>query len=353
MKTKYILAVFLILVAAILLAFGLSLLPVEDSGMAIDWKQFWTATHSFQSNYSSTGLRVPPWTLPLIWVFTIFPFNVSWGLAACATLALLVASVPSAVGKKRWLIGLLVIATSYLTLRQVADGNLEAFVLAGILLLLASLRRKNPWLLAIGILLAATKIQETWLLLIATAVVVAMVWSRRAVIRALLITFAFSLPFLFWKGGEWINEIVTSPYPGTIVDSSLGATLARLAAPNYLYWILWLAIAATTLYVLVHRGPRIERMEAGLLIAASLLLAPYAAGNSALVPLAIGVIPLLQRRVFLGLGLVVLYDLPYLALTRPDLRATSESNYWTFVLLVTWIALAFVLYRSERARAVK
>ncbi len=342
MKTKYPFAVFLILVAAVLLVFGFSLLPIEDSGMAIDWKQFWTATHWFQSNYSSTGLRVPPWTLPVIWVFTIFPLNVSWGLAACATLAVLVASVPSEVGKKRWLIGLWVIATSYLTLRQVADGNLEAFVMAGILLILGSLGRKNPWLLAVGILLAATKIQETWLLLIATAVAVAIVWSRRDVMRAFLITLAFSLPFLFWKGGEWINEIVNSPYPGTAVDSSLQATLGRLGLPAFVYWIVWIAVLAITIHVLRKQFWNLGRIEAGMLIIAGLLLAPYAASNSVLTPLAIGVVPFFQEHRRLGLGLLLFYFLPYLALARPDLRAAYESTYWTAVLLLTWLFL-FVL----------
>jgi len=348
-KTKN-LAVVLVAIAIFLLVWAFSRLPIEDSGLAIDWKQIWTATHGLQANYAATELRTPPWALPVMWLFTLFPLNVSWGLAACATLVVLVLSVPRAASRRKWLLGVALLASSYPALRQIVDGNLEALVIGGILLLLWGAKRKNPWALAAGSLLAAAKVQETWLLLILLGFWLLREWPPRSLLKAAGLAIGFAAPFLVWKGIDWLNAILHFPWPGTAIDSSLHATLARLAVPNYLYWILWLAIAAITIYVLFRRGLHIGRIDAGLLLTAGLLLGPYAASNSVLVPLAIGVIPLLQRKLSLGIGLLVLYDLPYLALTRTDLRVNWESSYWTAILLITWMALALILFLSDRSR---
>lgn len=352
MKAKNLAAIVLVAIAVLLLVWAFDRLPIEDSGLAIDWKQIWTATHGFEADYANTELRTPPWALPVIWVFTLFPLNISWGLAACATLAVLVISVPRQAGKRKWLLGVALLASSYPALRQLVDGNLEALVIGGVLLLLWAAERKNVWVLAAGILLAAAKIQETWLLIILLGFWLLRQWPPRQLFTAAGLAIGFAAPFLIWKGGEWLNAMLHFPWPGTAIDSSLGATLARLGAPNFLYWILWVGIFAVTIYVVVRRGPQVGRIEAGLLLATGLLLGPYAASNSVLVPLAIGVVPLLQRKVSPGIGLLALFNLPYLALNRIDLRVIWESNYWTAVLLITWMALAISLFRSDPSREV-
>ncbi len=76
-----------------------------------------------------------------------------------------------------------------------------------------------------------------------------------------------------------------------------------------------------------------------MLIAGSLLIAPYAAGNSVLSVLAIGLIPLLQANRLLGGILIVLVNLPYL--WSSDLLYNFQAYYWTVVIFITWAFLAW------------
>ena len=81
--------------------------------------------------------------------------------------------------------------------------------------------------------------------------------------------------------------------------------------------------------------------------AASLLLAPYAAGNSYLTVYTTGVIPLLQSWWLPGAVLVLLTNLPYLALDSFEILYYWSANYWCFLLFSTWGALIFRTARLE------
>ncbi len=337
----------LILLAVLFLVIAFNQLPVENSGLAIDWKQIWRATHNFEANYGSTEFRTPPWVLPLLWPLTLFPLSASWGLAASLTLGVLVVSVPRQVQRKTWFVGVLLLVTSYPALRQIIDGNLEALIIGAVLLLLWGVKIRNPWALGIGILLAAAKIQETWLVLIVLSFWLLLNWPRQSILKATLVAFVIALPFVLWKGAEWSHAMLHFSWPGTAIDSSLQAAMKRLTIPSPVFWFLWAVIFLTTINILLWRKPPIGRSEAGLLISASLLLGPYAASNSVLTPLAIGVVPLLQRRPLFALSLIALYDIPFIALGRPDLRATLESSYWTLILLITWMIFVFDVGRQR------
>ena len=80
----------------------------------------------------------------------------------------------------------------------------------------------------------------------------------------------------------------------------------------------------------------IDRMGSALLITGALLLGPYAASNSVLTPFAIGVIPLFQKRPLLGLILTVFFFFPFLKLGDTLWRMNMESNYWSFVLVLSF-----------------
>jgi hypothetical protein len=77
---------------------------------------------------------------------------------------------------------------------------------------------------------------------------------------------------------------------------------------------------------------------AGMLMAGSLLIAPYAAGNSVLSVFAIGIIPLFQSNLLLGGILIALINLPFLWST--DMLFNFQSYYWTALVFITWIILA-------------
>jgi hypothetical protein len=76
-----------------------------------------------------------------------------------------------------------------------------------------------------------------------------------------------------------------------------------------------------------------------MLIAGSLLIAPYAAGNSVLSVLAIGIIPLLQSNLLLGGILIVLVNLPYL--WSLDMLYNYQAYYWTIVVFLIWAILVW------------
>lgn len=330
---------------AALFAWAFSRLAISDSGLAIDWKQIWGATHKLRADYANSELRTPPWLLPLIWPLTSFELAPSWGLAAFATLSILVLSVPRRTGRGQWLLGAALLATAYPSLRQVVDGNLEALVIGGVLLILWAVKREHSLGLAAGALLAAAKIQESWLLFFVLALWLLREWPLRKLLASTAWALALAAPWLLWKGSEWLNAVLSFPWPGSAIDSSLRASLARLGIAATLSWALWALLLGLTLWALMRDGRKMDRIRAGWLVASGLLLGPYAASNSVLTPLALGVIPLMQKRQALGLGLIALYNLPYLALSAPQLRAAWESGYWTGVLLISW-GLSLLSFQS-------
>ena len=99
----------------------------------------------------------------------------------------------------------------------------------------------------------------------------------------------------------------------------------------------WLALAGLVLVYAWRSGNAFSREKAAALVAASLLLAPYAAGNSYLTVLAVGIIPLVIVWNPLAVVLLILTDLPYFA--NRQIQYDWSANYWT-ALLIFWIALA-------------
>jgi hypothetical protein len=89
------------------------------------------------------------------------------------------------------------------------------------------------------------------------------------------------------------------------------------------------------------------REKASMLIAVSLLLAPYAAGNSFLTVLAVGIIPLFYRQPRLGAVLYFFTDLQYV-LPR-DILFSYGAWYWMVFLIFVWAVWVWRIYRTEIA----
>ena len=338
-------AVVLLLIIGSFFAWGFSHLPLQDARLAIDWKVLWSATHGFQATYGGGDIISPPWVLPLLWPLTSLPLAYGWGVLAFITVLVLLLSVPRTRQKSRWLAGVALLITAYPTLRQLVDGNLELAVIGGVMLALWAIKARQPVFLALGVLLAAAKIQASWLLLPFLAFWVLRNWPRRAVLQSAGALALFAVPSFIWRGGEWLAALRVYRYPGSAIDSNLRATLHRLGLPPLATWLVWGALAAITLWLLLRSENRLGRVQVGWLAAAALLLGPYAASNSVLTPLALGVIPFYQQKPFWGLALIALFNLPYLALGNPGLRVAWESSYWTMVLLLTWLVLGVFLGR--------
>ena len=315
-------------------------------GLAIDWKTFWAGTHGLRIEYAGLPLFNPPWTLALLWPFSVWPLALSWSLASIATISVLVASVPRDHGRTKWYFGLLALAFSYPFIRQLVEVNLEGFVVVGLLLLLWSVKRESGWGTAIAILLLTAKIQATWIVLVMAVLWILISWPRHKAIKVSLSVFLIIAPSFAWKGRDWLENLGRFPSESPY-NSSLLATLARLEVPEPFRWSFWLLLLIATLWLIKKIWGRWGRLETGWMILGSLLLAPYSASNSTLTPLAIGVIPLIQRQPWLGLPILALYNLPLLVYRNQPLRQQWEWSYWTLVLLLSWLALGWVLLKQH------
>ncbi len=128
------------------------------------------------------------------------------------------------------------------------------------------------------------------------------------------------------------------------MDSSLWSTASRLGVTPFWAAGFWVVVFIATLWVALRTDLSISREKAGMLIAASLILSPYTAGNSFLTVLAIGIIPLLQKNLILGAALIILIDALYFV--SPDLIFNWSATYICGLLIITWLVLLARVYSS-------
>jgi uncharacterized membrane protein len=348
----------LVLVAGIFLTIWFFMrIPTEGTTLALDWISIRAGLEHWNLIYAvENGLRYPPWSALLLLPLGQVPMGAGWGLVAFLTLAILPFCLPGWIesGKAR-IIGILALTLSFPAVRTIVDGNIEFLILAGLVLIEHGLLRKNPVLLGLGVLLAATKVQETWILILFLPLLMGKEWLPRKGPAALGIVALIGLPAMIWRGREWLMSILTSPYRGSIMDSSLLSTVQRLGGGSFPGYLFWAIVFGVTCFVCLRfvRGP--SREAFGFLTAASLLLAPYAAGNNLLILYAIGVVPLLLSRRWEGVLLAALINIPYLLLPFRELNYWYSATYWTLILLLAWVLFALRLraWRSAPAAEAK
>jgi hypothetical protein len=243
-------------------------------------------------------------------------------------------------------LSVLLLVTASPALRHIADGNFEGLVIAGACLLVYGYQKRNLVILALGLLLATAKPQETWLLVIATGFYLVKAWPPRQWLKLGAIIAAIAIPALLLFGGAWVAAMANiQPPPGTLVDISLKAAVGRLGLSPSVWTVLWLALFVATALIVLKSRPIMSREKAAMMICASLLLSPYAAGNSFLTVLAVGIIPLFQSRRLLGVVLIVLTDLSYI-LPREFLY-WNGAYFWTTMLIGMWAIFAWVIMRHD------
>jgi hypothetical protein len=265
-------------------------------------------------------------------------FKAGWGAIAFVTLIVLVFRiyVVGAAGR-RWLAGILSLLLSYPAVRTIVDGNVEFLVILGLILLEYGYWKKNALLFSAGILFTVSKVQEVWLLVPFLPLLAGRGWTREKllVITALLAA-VIGAGFL-WKGREWFLAVFAIQERGSVMDSSLLASVQRLGGSLPLAFLLWAAIMAATVFIGAWKIRGYSWEAVGLLLSASLILSPYAAGNNLLVLYSLAVIPLVLARQWEGVFLAVLINLPYLAIPFRGVQYQYSAAYWTGVLLVSWI----------------
>ncbi|MBN1439126.1 MAG: DUF2029 domain-containing protein [Anaerolineales bacterium] len=345
------LAAAIALAAALLLIVGFFLhMPTEGTTLALDWISIRAGLEDWDLAYAvENGLRYPPWSAALLLPLAQIPMGAGWGVIAFLTLAVLSLCLPGGTrpGRTR-ILAIFALALSYPALRTIADGNIEFLVLAGLVILERGLIGKKPVLAGVGLLLAATKVQETWILILALPLLAGKEWFPRRGAGALGTAAAVGLPAMAWRGREWLLSIVTSPFRGSIMDSSLLATAQRLIGIPWAACLIWCGMAAATVFVCARHLRGFSREAFGFLLAASLLLAPYAAGNNVLIVYALGVVPMLVLRRGEGILLAALVNLPFLLIPFRELNYQCSASYWTLVLLLAWLLFALRLRENRK-----
>ncbi len=347
MKSKYTewaISGILFLLVAVMFAVFASRIKIEGTSLAIDWYDIW---HGLRGplNYEDFKFRNAPWSIFPLLILGQMPMKTSWGLMMYLTLAVLIASVPVVRKKKLYWASILLTVASFPALRQYADGNVEAVVIGGILLSLYGYAKKDPLSLAFGILFATSKPQVAVLFLACLGLYMLLTFSPRLLLRTgVYVLIPVALGFL-WRGPAWIDAVFGIPERHTVVDMSLMASLERLGVPDAINWILWAAVLAVTAAIVWFSQRTLSRYKAGMLVAASLLIAPYSVGNSVLTLLAVALIPLFQQQRRLGVILLILVNLP-IVMHSPDHRELL-TYYNTALVLVIWGVLLWKVWRAE------
>lgn len=345
------LGVALIAVAALGGAFAwfFAHLPVEGTTLAMDWKGLWACLRS-GVHYDGLSLRNPPWSVFYLYPVAQLPMQIAWGIVMYLTLIVQVLSVPSVRPRWRTWLGIVLLVVSFPSLRHMADGNFEGIMIGGLLLALYGYHRANVPALAAGLLLSTAKPQQVLFFLPVLSVTMLMTLPRRLLLQTAAICLLFVIPGMLWRGEEWWTVgMMDMPNRGTDMDISLMAALDRAGLTGLEIKIAAIAaVSGVALYTAWASRLHLSRELTGMLVAASLLIAPYAAGNSVLVVLAIGIIPLFQRRIGIGLTLIVLYNVPFL-LNNATYRPVY-AFYHTGLTLLSMLVLAGDVLLQERRR---
>jgi hypothetical protein len=340
MKNKWVLLVSILIFLSIF-AYFFSQFNIESNSLAIDWKNFYPSLQGGDIKYSSIeGILFPPWSLIPFLPLGLLSMQISWGLLAGISVFVLLFSIPQSKSKALYYFSIFILILSFPSLRNIADGNVEGIVIAGILLILFGNKSKNALASVIGVILVTIKFQEIYLFLIVWGVYVLLTWPY----RKYLLTFASILVIvgisLLWRGETWLAVLIGAiqKYSNSIVNISMSATSERLGLPHLLFIIIWIIVLIITLFLAWRSHSNLSREFTGMLITSSLLLTPYAATNSVLTILAIGVLPLFHSNRFLGTILIILFNIPYLfsSVTLYNYQAT----YWTLVMFITWLTLS-------------
>jgi hypothetical protein len=249
-------------------------------------------------------------------------------------------------------LAIFLLVLSFPALRLIIDGNLEVLVIAGAALIVYGYRTDHMLALGAGILLATAKPQETWIFMIVLGVYLLRTRSLQRLFELAMSLAIVIVPALILFGVSWLSAMKNiEPPPGTVLDMTLWASLGRLGLADPIRAAIWGLFFAATLFVALRAKPALTREKAGMLITASLLLAPYAAGNSFLTPFAIGIIPMWQSRRRLGWLLLTLTNIQFLwHIFAPSIAYNYGAYYQTCLMILIWAIWCWQIYRTEVPR---
>lgn len=342
-----------LILAAAAFAWGAHYLPALDTlTFGYDWHNYWVMFKGGPPDYARVDVFNPPWALAVIWPLAALPFKTGWALLACLTLLVFILAAPPRSDGRPDLALILGLLLAFWTLRQIADGNLAALVVAGFLLMRAGWERRSAWQVAAGVLLATAKPQEGGLAVLALGLAMLQSWPARRWLAAAGWASLGALPPLMAWGGPWLDRLLPGgQLSGSVARTFNNISLAGLAGVGWPSWAVLgaaLLVAAVTAGLWFRERRRFPPELAGLLAAAGLLLSPYANSTSLAVVLAVSVAPLVRGRPPIGWGLLALAFAPYVT-AQPNTAAAWPESWQTAYLGLVWAAAAWAAWRAEPA----
>ncbi|GAB5490158.1 MAG: hypothetical protein Phog2KO_03730 [Phototrophicaceae bacterium] len=242
------------------------------------------------------------------------------------------------------IIATLLVLSAQPSLQNFTDLNLEFIVIAGVLLSLWAYKQEKPLLLGFGVLLAATKPQEVVLLLFLLGLFVLRYYPWRKTLKTALIPVSIFIVTTFLYGQAWLRNVA--------IRADGGITLQGMSylydIPIMLIWIIRICFIATTIGIIIRGTPRITRLGAGALVAASLIIAPYIAGLSHVTLFGIGLTTLVLKSPKIGILVFLLYFAPYLKFFGVEqFNHNPFANTYLFCAnIISWTALLWFAHKE-------
>jgi hypothetical protein len=312
-----------------------------------DWELKWRLTRNGHVSWEF-GLFNPPWTVIFFLPLGFLPMPIGWGVMGFSMAVALTLAVPRRqVRQGLYVVLVLASALSPLAWRNYSDGNIDGLLLIGLLLLVYGYREEKPFLLGLGVLLATIKPQAVVFLLLILPVYLIQTKTPRFYLKAgLLVLVVAVVSFLALQPAAWLKAMFGVSGANRAFGIALSTFLINLGAPSAVVWVLRLVIAVITLFITLSHNRELSFLKIAMLVAGSLLIAPYAGALTLIVILAFGVIPLMVTRPILGILLYGLYAIPYIFRADP---VFWRQTYWTILLFASWALFAYLLATDDKA----
>lgn len=343
----------LLLVAVLVLGFVLftsqfSQFDIEGTTLALDVRI--ESFRDWQLTYCDTCYVNPPWSQIILLPLGALSFQAAWGAIGYMTLLVLLLAAPKFPHMPKLLLSVFLTVFSYLSLRTISDGNPETLVTLGTLFVIWGYEKRHALLVALGVLIVTYKPQSAVLLVLVLGIYMLQTWPTKQWLRAAIYVLALVIPTLLWIGQEWIYVIQNLSTQSSIMDSSLLAATIRADWPMWTTWVGRGAVVVLTLAYALWAKPYMTREKAGMLIAAGLIVAPYAAGNSALSIYAVGIVVMVfkQQTRWVGLILLILANALYITLGQDNWLLNYSAYYWTGFFILSWLLLGWGAYQQDK-----
>ncbi|MGB7340641.1 MAG: glycosyltransferase 87 family protein [Phototrophicaceae bacterium] len=339
-------SLFAILIVMTFLPFvlAINIVDLDNNAIAFDWRQsFHGAIWLENFGWGIRRFQTPPWSVMFLLPFTALSFGLGWAAMMYVTTIALVLAVPRRPSRNKWLVGTLLLLTAHPVLRNFADVNLEGFLIAGVLISLYAFHEKKPYILALGILIAGLKPQGVFLVFIIMGLYMLRTFHWRDIGKVVAVCgCVFIVTMLLW-GQVWLESLTLLP-----AGISLSASLADLGLSTIGISIIRAIVVLVSLIVAYRGEPTLDRAKVGLLIAASVLVAPYANGLSLVTSLAFGGIAIFMSRPWLGIFVFLIYNLPYVQALGVNSFTIEDSLYYMIIQLILWSILLVDVYRDNQ-----